>query len=408
MPVEKREALIEWYAEAQQELTDKGTTYNFKDEIRKYCANDCYILRRACTAFREMFIPLNVDPFQETFTLASLANTVLRRNFYEDKAIGIIPRSDSYRSSQSVEALKYLVWLQKEQNLPNLKYAGNGTEQVILGAPVDGYDEATKTVYQFHGDYFHGCNFCYTNVDALKNPRVKQQLIQRRQETQMRTAHLRRKGYKVVEMHECQWKKKMLDDPVTYNRISEDPIVTKGYLRSRDAFFGGRTNALKLFYEAKPDEVIRLLDFKSLYPTTNKWLRYPVKHPKVYTEDFPPLLDVHGLIHCKVLPPGNLYNPVLPEKLSGKLLFHLCSKCGREKKDDYCTHTDDERAILGTWVSYELHLALKMGYTVQEVYEVWDYPETRQYDKDTGENGLFNQYVDIFVKMKQVRARKNS
>lgn len=407
MPTEKRDALIDWYTQTQEEMTEKGGTYNFKDEIRKYCANDVYILKIAVIAYREMFVAFNVDPFQESFTLASLANTVLRRNFYEDKAIGIQPKSDSYRSSQSIEALKWLVWLVKDNNLPNLKYAGNGTEQVLHGAPVDGYDVATNTVYQFHGDFWHGVCDCYKNLNSVKNPKTRQELQLRKVRTEARTKLLRGKGFTVVEMHECKWKAQMAADPDTYKRLNEDPIVVIGYLRSRDAFFGGRTNATKLMYKVKPGEIIRLVDFKSLYPTVNKWMQYPAKHPTVYTKDFPPLLEVNGVVRCKVDPPGNLYHPVLPEKIDSKLLFHLCSKCAREKKDPFCTHSDEERAITGSWISYELHLALKMGYTISELYEIWDYPETRQYNKETGENGLFNQYVDIFLKMKQVSLRFN-
>lgn len=32
-----------------------------------------------------------------------------------------------------------------------------------------------------------------------------------------------------------------------------------------------------------------------------------------------------------------------------------------------CTHTDEERALVGTWVSEELKLAKKKGYRITEV-----------------------------------------
>lgn len=400
MPTAKRAKLISWYNQTQIRLTARKETYNFRDEIKKYCANDVYILRRAVTAFRSIFTPFNVDPFQECFTLASLANTVLLRNFYEDKVLGILPQSDSYRSSQSVEALKWLIWLR--ETLPGLIFAGIGKEQIICGAPVDGYDPATNTIYQFHGDFWHACIKCYKNLDSIKNPALKAEMALRRLRTDMRTKLLKRKNYNVVEMRECDWREMMAADPALHARLCEDPIVKVGYIRSRDAFFGGRTNATKLQYKCGPDEVIRLLDFKSLYPTINKWMQYPVKHPKVYTKDFPNLLEVNGLVLCKVNPPGNLEIPVLPEKIEDKLIFHLCSTCAREKKDPFCTHTDAQRSILGCWVSYELQLAIKMGYEVTDVYEVWDFEETRKYNPETGEDGLFNQYVDVWVKLKQV------
>ena len=56
-------------------------------------------------------------------------------------------------------------------------------------------------------------------------------------------------------------------------------------LSPRDAFFGGRTNALKLHYESKEDEgeQIKYVDMTSLYPWVNKTHEYPVGHPTVIT-----------------------------------------------------------------------------------------------------------------------------
>jgi len=35
---------------------------------------------------------------------------------------------------------------------------GHGGERWIAGAPVDGYESITKTVFQYHGCKFHGCH----------------------------------------------------------------------------------------------------------------------------------------------------------------------------------------------------------------------------------------------------------
>lgn len=52
-------------------------------------------------------------------------------------------------------------WLSTFNN-PNIKHAENGGEQVIAGYKVDGYDSESNTVYEFHGDIFHG------NLDIFK------------------------------------------------------------------------------------------------------------------------------------------------------------------------------------------------------------------------------------------------
>ena len=56
-------------------------------------------------------------------------------------------------------------WLNSFSN-PNILHAENGGEQKILDYYVDGYDPTTNTVFEFHGDAFHG------NLDVF-NPSDK-------------------------------------------------------------------------------------------------------------------------------------------------------------------------------------------------------------------------------------------
>ena len=50
----------------------------------------------------------------------------------------------------------------------DIRHACNGGEVVIQingkTYKVDGYCENTKTIYQFHGCYFHGCSSCYDEL----------------------------------------------------------------------------------------------------------------------------------------------------------------------------------------------------------------------------------------------------
>jgi hypothetical protein len=71
-----------------------------------------------------------------------------------------------------------------------------------------------------------------------------------------------------------------------------------------------------------------------------------------------------------------------------------------QNTDSECTHeSGQERAILGTWVVDEIRLTVQKGYQVLEVQEMYEYQVT-QYDKQTGEGGLFVQYIDTFLKIK--------
>ena len=44
--------------------------------------------------------------------------------------------------------------------------------------------------------------------------------------------------------------------------------------------------------------------------------------------------------------------------------------------------------------------ALKSGYKILKIYEVWHYNEKMDYEKDS-KSGLFAEYVDLFLKFKQ-------
>ena len=67
-----------------------------------------------------------------------------------------------------------------------------------------------------------------------------------------------------------------------------------------------------------------------------------------------------------------------------------------------CTHLQEEdRSFTGTWVTIELFEALDRGYKLLDVYEVWHFSETAQYDKASGEGGIFAGHIDTFLRIKQ-------
>ncbi|XP_059489271.1 uncharacterized protein LOC132204662 [Neocloeon triangulifer] len=394
-----REEFLKWYEETNKELAESGSTWNFRENIKHYCKNDVRILRIAALKFREMIRLFRIEPFLESLTMASLTHEIYKRNHYLNGAIGILPKNDSYRGSQSKEGQKYLTYVEKFMGIKNLQHAGNGKEKVIGGAPVDGFDPDTGTIYQFHGCWFHCCVDCFPN--ATSSPRGTG--IEVRSKTYARTKFLRDQGYTVVEMYECKWKEKMKSEAETYLKLCTDPIVEMGYLRARNALFGGHCSAFRLQCLPREDEEIQYLDFTSMYSFVNKYGKYPIGHPKVYTKDFPDIKDVNGLVYCEMDPPGNLHHPVLPEKVDGKLLFHLCSLCARLKKFKYCPHNEEQRKLTGTWVSYEILLALKYQYKIRRIFEIWDYSEIIQYmtgPDGFGSNGLFGEFVNCFLKIK--------
>jgi hypothetical protein len=125
-------------------------------------------------------------------------------------------------------------------------------------------------------------------------------------------------------------------------------------------------------------------------------------HPKVYVDaDCPSdCVDREVIIKCKVLAPRELYHPVLTYKSNSKLIFPLFSTCADTVNQDNCTHSDEERCIVGTWVVDEVRKAVEMGYRLEDVYEFWKY-EVTCFDKDTNSGGLFAEYLNMVLKLKQ-------
>ena len=275
---------------------------------------------------------------------------IFRSKYIRNNTIAVVdePIEEKY-SKQSIS------WLNHLEN-PNIKHALNGGEQIICGAKVDGFDENTNTVYQYHGCFWHGCRKCYSE-NTINNVN-KEEMGDLNEKTKQRSNQIKEAGYNLVEMWECKWTKS------TEYKNSEKPEIVEP-LNPRDAFFGGRTNTFKLWTKSSKKKKIKYIDVCSLYPTVQFYDWYPVGHPeKIIKPDYYSK-KWFGIIKCKVLPPKNLYHPVLPVKVkmdkNEKLLFPLCLKCA-EKKIRKCLHSENERMITGTWSTIEVNKAIEKGY----------------------------------------------
>ena len=70
-----------------------------------------------------------------------------------------------------------------------------------------------------------------------------------------KVCYLKDEGFEVVEKWECELVKEMEHDEDMRRYFEEYDLVDP--LQPRDAFYGGRTNAAKLFHECQDDEEIR-------------------------------------------------------------------------------------------------------------------------------------------------------
>ena len=99
-------------------------------------------------------------------------------------------------------AVQWLTWESAKSGCA-IRHQVNGREKRIGKRRVDGWCAETRTAYQFHGCFWHGCPKCYDqNETNSVNGKTMAVLLE---DTKKNTSYLRR-HVKVVEMWECEWK----------------------------------------------------------------------------------------------------------------------------------------------------------------------------------------------------------
>ncbi len=158
-------------------------------------------------------------------------------------------------------------------------------------------------------------------------------------------------------MWECEFSRFQEMNPVLENFVKSFKCLET--LNPRESLFGGRTNSIKLYHKCEPNEKIMYVDYKSLYPSVQKYCEFPIGHPTLITENFQSIENYFGLVKCSIIPPRKLHIPVLPVKVDGKLYFPLCFTCAKLKLTQ-CLHNDNERELTGTWATLEVQTELFM------------------------------------------------
>ena len=82
-------------------------------------------------------------------------------------------------------------------------------------------------------------------------------------------------------------------------------------------------------------------------------------------------------------------------------MFPLCRSCADTLQQTPCHHAEEERVLIGSWCTPELEKAVDMGYKIQRMYEVYHWPKTSVYEANGDDKGLFAEYVNCWLKIKQ-------
>ena len=217
------------------------------------------ILRQGCVIFSRLIKDVtNVFPFYDKtcHTIAGLALKIYRTNFLNEETIGQIP-AQGYGGNvnQSTIALYWLRDVAEKLRTQGLLFNSKltaGGERCILGRFVDGYCESTRTIYQFHGCFFHGCIDCYDG--EAYNTVLNETFYTLRERTKRTTQLFQQHGYTVLEMWECNFKYESGLNNGLINVLRSCDFFANTNLNPRDALFGGRTSPAIMYYEFTPEE----------------------------------------------------------------------------------------------------------------------------------------------------------
>ena len=338
LTTEKKEQLVKWHGNQVRQ----NVLFDFKKELISYCKSDVNLLKKGCEEFQKEFQhEAGFNPMEKSVTIAAACNLYWRKKHLSPDTIAVEPLH-GWRGAQVNHSLKALQWLYWQENLlpkegataDRIRHVRNGGEQRIHTSTqmffVDGYDPATRTVYEFNGCFFHGCPSCYPNRE-IKHYAAPDRTVQELfNATEAKRMNILRAGYNVKEIWECKWNREVETNETVQQFLSSFDLVSP--LEPRDVFFGGRTGAVSLHAKAEEGE-IRYIDINSLYPWVNKHCEYPIGHPQIITKPVDQSIDSYfGIALVDVLPPSGLFHPVLPIRVNEKLTFPLCGSCVKEEK----------------------------------------------------------------------------
>ena len=101
---------------------------------------------------------------------------------------------------------------------------------------------------------FLGCPECYKDR-GIVNPISQKTMEQLYKDTVRKVNYLKKRGFEVEQKWGCELAKEMEEDEELKQFFEQYEIIDP--LQPRDAFYGGRTNATKLFHECQGNEKIK-------------------------------------------------------------------------------------------------------------------------------------------------------
>jgi len=187
---------------------------------------------------------------------------------------------------------------------------------------------------------------------------------------------------------ECSFKLKMQSEPALIeffkNEYVHHPLV-RLQPRNTMRFSLLDTYAMKWSKEQFPNETFYALDCNGLFSYCALKFPYMVGNYEILMgQKLSNIVLINntlyynnskilGSIFVKILPPKSLKYPFLLYKINDRNYATLCSKCAESETQTFCKHSDNERALIGTYLISEIVYSLTLGYTLLAIFEVHAY-----------------------------------
>lgn len=369
--------------------------WKFREQLARYCWLDVDVLAEAVVKYRNNAMsfasisskedncgwePKNIDPYAH-LTIAQMAMKLLLAGLPEPEMITITPNKVRVERSQVG-----IAWMEREAraSAKHIFHIGNSNKEYFcLGTNryLDGYCAQDNSVYVCFSCEFHGCPTCfYQEIQTGKDHPCRPGTYGAVNHDTKQFAEDLIKTYGLHQVHiiwACQ-----MENVTAYEWELGD------IMKERDCFYGGRTEAFSPYTHASSSSgrQIKYKDVCSLYPYICARKKLPTGNPihlcgihidrsRLHPDSVDPYF---GFVKCEIFPNKEDLLGLLPKRevTTGRLEFPLVS-------------------WTGSFGTEELSLAVRNGYTIGEVYEVFHWGEEESSDL------VLRGYVSFFLRMKQ-------
>lgn len=394
--------------------------WDLRKDAVEYCISDTVLLGEVLRIFRKRCmeivneIPTTMEKavfdVLQYVTLPSAMMAAFFGTSCPEKELSVVDRYSALMRKAAIEWVCYEatmrdIYLDKLEMFPTV-------QNVTFSASYE------NTLFLFLPCYDHGCPKCYPSQqrNLRKDLLFYKLYMVIRQQIRVISDWCAHEGKTFVYQWEHDWirtrrkpnVKKMFD-------LNENVLADFIPLDPRDAYKGGMVEMYKIYH---PNEFV-MYDVVSMYPArfvgftkcsmTGEQKKWYMPTGPVRITMFPPNnavadTELRGIVKCRVVPPPQLYCPFLGYKVVSKLssqsyevLYGLCRTCMEERRNRPCQHDDAGRSFVGTWTINEVKYAIKLGYRVVRIVEIWEY-ERKNHE-------LFKSFIAPFVRTKMLAKR---